>query len=81
MDRRRLAPVFVVEGTGLVGVVPERLARLLVREDGPLVKVEPPFGEVLLAEGYWFGRDRLADPAHEWLFARLDEVGGTLAPV
>ncbi|MFC4785630.1 LysR family transcriptional regulator [Nocardioides sp. MAHUQ-72] len=71
---------FVVEGTDLVGVVPERLARLLVRPGGPIVQVEPPFGEVPLAEGYWFGRDRLADPAHEWLFARLDEVGRTLAP-
>lgn len=39
---------FVVEGSELVSVVPERLARLLGREDGPLVQVEPDFGEVLL---------------------------------
>ena len=38
------------------------------------MQVEPPFGEVVLAEGYWFARDRLADPAHEWFFDRLDEV-------
>ena len=71
---------FVVEGTDLVAVVPERLARIHTRRGGPLVQVEPPFGQVLLAEGYWFARDRLADPAHQWLFARLDEVGEALAP-
>jgi DNA-binding transcriptional LysR family regulator len=71
---------FVVEGTDLVAVVPERLARMHSRAGGPLVQVEPPFGQVLLAEGYWFARDRLADPAHRWLFARLDEVGEVLAP-
>ncbi|GCD89933.1 LysR family transcriptional regulator [Nocardioides sp. LS1] len=70
---------FAIEGTDLVAVVPERLARLVVRDGGPIVQVEPPFGEVLLAEGYWFGRDRLADPAHQWFFARLDEVGASLA--
>jgi DNA-binding transcriptional LysR family regulator len=71
---------FVVEGTDLVAVVPERLARLHTAGDGPLVQVEPPFDQVLLAEGYWFARDRLADPAHVWLFDRLDEVGAVLAP-
>jgi len=71
---------FVVEGTDLVAVVPERLARLHCSGDGPLVQVEPPFGQVMLAEGYWFAPDRLADPAHVWLFDRLDEVGAVLAP-
>ncbi len=69
---------FVIEGTEIVGVVPERLARLHTSADGPLVQVEPPFGEVPLAEGYWFAHDRLADPASEWLFARLDEVAASL---
>lgn len=71
---------FVIEGTELVAVVPERLARLHTAVGGHLVQVEPPFGQVLLAEGYWFGHDRLADPAHEWLFDRLDEVAAALAP-
>jgi DNA-binding transcriptional LysR family regulator len=71
---------FVIEGTDLVAVVPERLARMQTGKGGPLVLVEPPFGEVVLAEGYWFGKDRLADPAHQWLFARFDEVGATLSP-
>lgn len=75
-----LALPFVVEDTDLVGVVPERLARMHTGTGSALVQVEPPFGRVLLAEGYWFAADRLTDPAHEWLFARLDEVGAALAP-
>jgi hypothetical protein len=70
---------FVIEGTDLVAVVPERLARMHLRPDGPLVMVEPPFDEVVLAEGYWYASDRLSDPAHRWLFARLDELAKELA--
>jgi hypothetical protein len=55
-----------------------RLARLHTAGDGPLAVAEPPFGEVVLAEAYWFLPDRLADPAHQWLFARLDEAGAAL---
>jgi hypothetical protein len=58
----------------MVAVVPERLARMHLRPDGPLVMVEPPFDEVVLAEGYWYASDRLSDPAHRWLFDRLDEL-------
>ena len=45
-----------------------------LRPDGDVVLVEPAFGEVVLAEGYWFAPDRLSDPAHRWLFARLDQL-------
>lgn len=69
---------FVVAGTDMVAVVPELLARTHLRADGPLVLVEPPFGEVVLAEGYWFDRDRLSDPAHRWFFDRLDAVGAEI---
>ncbi len=69
---------FVVEGTDLIAVVPELLARMHVRDGGTLALVEPPFGELLLAEGYWFSPDRLSDPAHRWLFARLDEMAEAL---
>jgi DNA-binding transcriptional LysR family regulator len=75
-----LAIPFVIEGTDLVAVVPERLARIHARAGSALVQVEPPFGRVVLAEGYWFTPDRLTDPAHQWLYARLDEVGTALAP-
>jgi DNA-binding transcriptional LysR family regulator len=70
---------FVIEGTDLVAVVPERQARIHVRKGGPVVMVEPPFDEVVLAEGYWYAHDRLSDPAHRWLFARLDELADELA--
>lgn len=65
---------FVIAGTDMVALVPEMLARMHVRPDGPLVAVEPPMDTMLLAEGYYYGRDRLSDPAHRWLFARLDEL-------
>ncbi|MXG88294.1 LysR family transcriptional regulator [Nocardioides flavescens] len=65
---------FVVTGTDLVAVVPERLARLQARGHADLTVVEPPFDDVVLAEGYWFAPDRLSDPAHRWLFGRLDAV-------
>jgi DNA-binding transcriptional LysR family regulator len=70
---------FVIQGTDMVAVVPELLARIHVRDGSPLVMVEPPFDEVVLAEGYWFAADRLSDPAHRWLFGRLDAVGEELA--
>jgi DNA-binding transcriptional LysR family regulator len=65
---------FVIEGTDMVAVVPERLARVVARDDGPLTVVELPFEELVLAEGYWFAPDRLSDPAHRWLFGRFDAV-------
>jgi DNA-binding transcriptional LysR family regulator len=65
---------FVIAGTDMVALVPEKLARIHVQGDSPLICVEPPFDEVVLAEGYWFASDRLSDPAHRWFFARLDEL-------
>ncbi len=70
---------FVVEGTGMVAVVPEKLARIHLRPGGPVAMVEPPFADVVLAEGYWFAADRLSDPAHRWLFARMDQLAAELA--
>jgi len=70
---------FVIAGTEMVAVVPEMLARIHLRDDAPVVLVEPPFDDVVLAEGYWFGHDRLSDPAHRWLFARFDELAEELA--
>jgi DNA-binding transcriptional LysR family regulator len=70
---------FVVEGTDMVAVVPERLARAVVRDGGRLVMTEPPFGQVLLVESYWFDPSRLDDPVYRWLFERLDEARAGLA--
>lgn len=69
---------FVIEGSGMVAILPERLARMHLSASGPLTMVDPPFRQVLLVEGYWFDRDRQEDPAHRWLFERLDEVGAAL---
>jgi len=68
----------VIEGTDMVAVLPERLAR---RHEGwgGLVAVEPPFGEAVLSEGYWYAAHREADAAYRWFFARLDEVAAALA--
>jgi DNA-binding transcriptional LysR family regulator len=66
--------LFVIRGTDMVAVLPEKLAHLMLRENDTLVIVEPPFGEVVLAESYWYAHHRLADPAHRWLFGRLEAV-------
>ncbi|SHH28311.1 transcriptional regulator, LysR family [Jatrophihabitans endophyticus] len=88
IDRRPVLTVFgflplpfVIEGTDMFAVVPEKLARLHARRDGPLVMVEPPFGEVLLAEGYWYAEHRLADPAYRWIFGRLEAACAELSTV
>jgi len=70
---------FVVQGTDMLAIVPERLARIHAQPNGPLLMVEPPFGHVVLAEGYTFAPNRLSDPAHQWLFDRLDEVAVELS--
>lgn len=70
---------FLLEGTQMVAVVPERLARLHVGPGRTLVQVEPPFGTVRLVEGYWYASHRLQDPGHRWLFDRLDEVAELLS--
>lgn len=86
IDRRPVLQVFgflplpfVIEGTDMFAVVPEKLARLHARQNGPLVMVEPPFGEVLVAEGYWYAEHRLADPAYRWIFGRLEAACAELS--
>lgn len=69
----------VVEGTDMVAVLPERLARLHDGYGG-LTVVEPPFGDVVLAEGYYYAQHREADTAYRWFFDRLDEVAAVIAP-
>jgi DNA-binding transcriptional LysR family regulator len=69
---------FVIAGTDMVALVPERLARIHLGPSSRVVLVEPPFGDVILAEGYWYARDRLSDPADRWLFARFDQLAEEL---
>jgi DNA-binding transcriptional LysR family regulator len=70
---------FVVAGTDMVAIVPERLARRVEREAGVLV-VEPPFGTVELIEAVWWHPSRNNDPALCWLRGVLRDIGAGLAP-
>ena len=70
---------FVVAGTDMLAIVPERLARIHAGSTTSLRIIEPPFDPVLLAEAYWFAPSRRYDPAHQWLFDQMDEVAAELA--
>jgi DNA-binding transcriptional LysR family regulator len=68
---------FIVRGTDLVAVMPERLAALVAPLAGTTV-VPAPFGEVLLKEAIWWHPSRDHDPAHRWLRTLLTQVAGDL---
>jgi DNA-binding transcriptional LysR family regulator len=61
-----LALPFMIAGTDLVAAVPERLARMLAAPAG-LTVVEPPFGNVELAQVAWWHPMHATDPALTWL--------------
>jgi DNA-binding transcriptional LysR family regulator len=71
---------FVVAGTDLVAIIPERLARRVASTAG-IVVVEPPFGQLDLIEAAWWHPARSADPALGWLRSVLQEAAASLAPV
>jgi DNA-binding transcriptional LysR family regulator len=64
---------FLVAGTDMVAVVPERLARRMSRAAGVAV-AEPPFGTVELVQAAWWHPLRATDPAHAWLRTLLADV-------
>jgi DNA-binding transcriptional LysR family regulator len=68
---------FVVAGTDLIAVVPERLARRVAAAAGVLI-AEPPFGRVELVEAAWWHPMRTADPALAWLRHILTDVAESL---
>jgi DNA-binding transcriptional LysR family regulator len=61
---------FVVAGTDLVAVLPERLARR-VADVARVTIVEPPFGDVDIVEAVWWHPTREADPGHRWLLGLM----------
>jgi DNA-binding transcriptional LysR family regulator len=71
---------FVVAGTDLVAIVPERLARR-VADPAAVLVVEPPFGTVELIEAAWWHPTRSADPALSWLRGVLGDTAAGLSPV
>ena len=68
---------FVVAGTGLVAMIPERLARRVAGPAGVSV-IEPPFGLVELVEEAWWHPMRGQDPALRWLRGVLREAAAAL---
>ena len=68
---------FVVAGTDLVAVVPERLARRVARTAGVVV-CEPPFGTIELLEAVWWHPTRSGDQAVRWLRSITAEVAAAL---
>ncbi len=68
---------FVVAGTNLVAVVPERLARRVAGTAGVTV-CEPPFGTIELIEAVWWHPTRSGDQALRWLRSITAEVAARL---
>lgn len=69
---------FLVSGTDLVALVPERLAR---RYEGfaRCAVVPTPFPDVPLVEAMYWHHNRHADPAHRWLRETVRRVGESLS--
>jgi DNA-binding transcriptional LysR family regulator len=68
---------FVVAGTDLVAVVPERLARR-VASTARVAVCEPPFGTIELLEAVWWHPTRSGDQAVRWMRAITAEVAAAL---
>ncbi|MFD4600707.1 LysR family transcriptional regulator [Streptomyces sp. NPDC058464] len=68
---------FLVSGTGLVALVPERLADRYTAVTR-CAAVEPPFPDVRLVEAMYWHHNRHTDPAHRWLRETVRAVGAAL---
>jgi DNA-binding transcriptional LysR family regulator len=68
---------FVVAGTDLVAVLPERLATRVAGTAGVAV-CEPPFGTIELIEAAWWHPTRSGDQAVRWLRSITAEVAARL---
>ena len=70
---------FVVAGTGMVAIVPERLAQLAAR-NADLAVTPTPFGPVELVETAYWHPSRSEDPAVRWLLETLASAASRLLP-
>ena len=68
---------FLVGGTELVALVPERLARRY-KGFARCIAVPPPFPDVPLVEAMYWHRSRHTDPGHTWLREVVRQVGAEL---
>lgn len=75
-----LSVPFVLTGTEMVAIMPERMARLAIRS-APLAILEPPFGLVELVEAAYWHPSRTDDPAVRWLLKTLREAARGLLPM
>jgi DNA-binding transcriptional LysR family regulator len=71
-----LAP-FLLQGTDLVTLVPERAAGHL-RRTAAVRFLEPPLPVPSITEMLWWNPRHTADPAHAWLRARIAEIAAEL---
>jgi DNA-binding transcriptional LysR family regulator len=72
-----LSVPFVLVGTEMVAIMPERMALLAIRS-APLAVLEPPFGLVELVEAAYWHPSRTDDPAVRWLLRVMKEAAGEL---
>jgi DNA-binding transcriptional LysR family regulator len=68
---------FALAGTSMIAIMPERLARRVIRASG-LEVLEPPFGLVELVEATFWHPSRSDDPAVRWLLRTLHEAAKDL---
>jgi len=71
-----LAP-FLLQGTDLVAVVPERAAGHL-RRTADVRFLEPPLLLPSITEMLWWNPRHTMDPAHAWLRGRIGEIAAEL---
>jgi LysR family nod box-dependent transcriptional activator len=71
-----LAP-FLLEGTDLVTVVPERAVPHL-RRTAAIRVLDPPVGLPGITERLWWHPRHTADPAHAWIRAQIAEIAAEL---
>jgi DNA-binding transcriptional LysR family regulator len=72
-----LSVPFMLAGTPMVAIMPERMARLAARS-ASLAILEPPFRRVELVEAAYWQPSRTDDPAVRWLLATLKEAAREL---
>jgi LysR family nod box-dependent transcriptional activator len=71
-----LAP-FLLEGTDLVTIVPERASPYL-RRTAAVRFLEPPIALPPITQTLWWHERHTADPAHAWIRARIAEIADKL---
>jgi LysR family transcriptional regulator, nod-box dependent transcriptional activator len=71
-----LAP-FLLEGTDLVTIVPERASPYL-RRTAAVRFLEPPIALPPITQTLWWHERHTADPAHTWIRARIADIADTL---